>query len=454
MKISHPVIESLVSDLNQQPPIDLDKSPPAWLEESLKKFITKADLKQLEVEKTLHFIWIGDLPDSACATIDLWRKANLDYTVNLWRVKSALLCSHVKGFLNEILSNTNQNYSIIQLQNDLFRFFLSQENSAIDFDGAIIKWLRRISPKVGEKAENVLIELKEKENALAKSFNIIYVDDDLNIFKITKKLNFLKIFEREVMLRNNLACASDILRLAVLYKFGGVYIDCDTLPCLHKLFPNSRGDYSQKARLFDAYKSQIVLEDLQNLKPKIADKTLAPILASLDEEWLTKIQEDRNFVDKRQVPAGLGGLKVYKDSIRLSSDRNVEGDFNNNMIATHRGSRLIKIMLREVAKRYRYLSRNGLIDGSLTRKVFPDPYYNRLDAYRNDGEGGKDHFVTLHLTGPILILEVLLGVCYEVFKLDSLDQKLLSYLLYQPIVGVSLPNQTMYSLQHLESSWM
>ena len=38
------------------------------------------------------------------------------------------------------------------------------------------------------------------------------------------------IYNFEIFFRTNLAAASDVIRLLILYEFGGIYIDIDTLP--------------------------------------------------------------------------------------------------------------------------------------------------------------------------------------------------------------------------------
>ncbi|WP_446444294.1 TcdA/TcdB catalytic glycosyltransferase domain-containing protein [Serratia marcescens] len=40
----------------------------------------------------------------------------------------------------------------------------------------------------------------------------------------------------EIILRHNIASASDIVRLLIIYQYGGTYIDVDTLPYIDNIY--------------------------------------------------------------------------------------------------------------------------------------------------------------------------------------------------------------------------
>ena len=48
----------------------------------------------------------------------------------------------------------------------------------------------------------------------------------------------MKYYYYEIILRCNLASASDIIRLLIIYQYGGVYIDVDTLPYTDNIYYN------------------------------------------------------------------------------------------------------------------------------------------------------------------------------------------------------------------------
>ena len=62
---------------------------------------------------------------------------------------------------------------------------------------------------------------------------MIDIRDNLDVFF---DCFFYDIYYLELTLRANAAAAADILRLLILHKQGGVYIDVDTLPSLISIY--------------------------------------------------------------------------------------------------------------------------------------------------------------------------------------------------------------------------
>lgn len=85
-----------------------------------------------------------------------------------------------------------------------------------------------------------------------------------------------------------------------------------------------------------------------------------------------------------------------------------------------------------------------------------DDYYRRLQYYRYDGiKKGVDEEVTLILTGPSLLLEVMIGCAYQLCKLDSeASPSAISYAIRLRKFGLSYSDKTMFTLKHINSSWM
>ncbi|MBO2006751.1 hypothetical protein J4732_07605 [Serratia marcescens] len=46
----------------------------------------------------------------------------------------------------------------------------------------------------------------------------------------------MKYYYYEIILRCNLASASDIIRLLIIYQYGGTYVDVDTLPYTDNIY--------------------------------------------------------------------------------------------------------------------------------------------------------------------------------------------------------------------------
>ena len=99
-------------------------------------------------------------------------------------------------------------------------------NNKLSFDEALEAYalsFRKSFPKI--------IELQKY------NFNssLSYLSLKYNIKDVAKELeldHFNGYYKLEVILRGKLCAASDIVRLKILYTFGCIYVDTDTLPYL------------------------------------------------------------------------------------------------------------------------------------------------------------------------------------------------------------------------------
>ena len=63
--------------------------------------------------------------------------------------------------------------------------------------------------------------------------------------------------------------------------------------------------------------------------------------------------------------------------------------------------------------------------------------------------------MTVILTGPGLILEVVLGLGFSLLRLDDQVAPIsLSYALYSQKIGIAFMDQTFHTYDHSRSSWM
>jgi hypothetical protein len=74
--------------------------------------------------------------------------------------------------------------------------------------------------------------------------------------------------------------------------------------------------------------------------------------------------------------------------------------------------------------------------------------------YRFDALDHQDN-VTVILTGPGLIFEVIMGLGFRLLKLDDQVSPIsLSYALYSRKIGIAFMDQTFYTYDHSQSTWM
>lgn len=167
----------------------------------------------LKVNKNIHFIWLGEITSSQIEYIKIWKLTNTDYNVCFWYDSSVFLCPA----LNTLFKGTTQEVHL--KKRDL-----------------LYEYIRDIKIDPFYLSLNV-----DKKKALSKIKSSYQVIADLKKYctvkdvreSIMPEINSSPYYF-ELKFRGNLAAASDILRLIILFKYGGVYVDVDTLPIKSK----------------------------------------------------------------------------------------------------------------------------------------------------------------------------------------------------------------------------
>nr|AKN35987.1 Toxin A [Vibrio tasmaniensis] len=266
------------------------------------------------------------------------------------------------------------------------------------------------------------------------------------------------MYFNELTLRQNPACASDILRLSLLYRDGGMYVDVDTLPSHRNVYKDINiTTLSINENLLDIIKSEYLLREIRQRKRYLKNRniSLSHIEAQInDKRTLIKLKE--RAANRLSDFYNQDSLHVHRDIIKVATQNRIY-EINNNTLLANKGSRCIRIILKEVIRRYNYLDSNNFIYSIPSRKNEEvSNYLSRLDKYRYDGISSyNDTEVTLLLTGPCLIHEVLLGLCYEVFKIPkNISPTSVSYIFRIDRTFLGFNNQTHYTPEHMRSSWL
>jgi hypothetical protein len=284
---------------------------------------------------------------------------------------------------------------------------------------------------------------------------------------------FRHYYFREMALRGNLAGASDILRLHVIQHFGGVYIDCDTLPSLDHVFIRTALHCRRHHISFafiDVLKSELFMRkvaawidspELEELPKHEASTREADILAITDHlrdhygDVVALIEQDVVALTAESAFRPLDEIRLFGQGLLLTGDPHNKNCFNNNVIIANPYSKAVRIILLEMRHRYRYLDRMGAVEIATEGQLPQDDTYRaRLLNYRFDTLDGQPN-VTVILTGPGLIFEVLMGLGFSILKLDGeVSPMSLSYALYSPKIGVAFMDQTFHTYDHSQSTWM
>jgi len=422
--------------------------------------------------KELCFVWIGSIGVRSLRNISVWKQANPEYRTHLWFDSHCLLASHYRRLLRDRdCLNLSTNSDLIRFQNRTFADLQSMIADGRSFDEALIRLFQRFGDgRIGRKLEVELEQAKLHYRALARHLTLRDVQDHAAAIMDDE---FRHYYFKEIALRGNLAAASDILRLHVIQQFGGVYIDCDTLPSLDHVFIRT-GSYCRQHNIsfgfIDVLKSELYMRkvapliDFPELKDEPKDEETArqsDLQAITDHlrdhygEVVALIDQDVAALTAENAFRPLDEIWLFDQGLLLTGDPHNRNCFNNNVVIANPHSKAIRIILLEMRHRYRYLNRMGAVDIASEEELpLDDSYKARLLNYRFDALDDQ-HNVTVILTGPGLIFEVVMGLGFRLLKLDDQVSPIsLSYALYSRKIGIAFMDQTFHTYDHSQSTWM
>jgi hypothetical protein len=422
--------------------------------------------------KELFFVWIGSIDSRSLRNISVWKQANPRYQVDLWFDSQCLLASHYRRLLRDREDlNLSTNGDLIKFQNSAYADLQSMIADGRSFDEALIEFLLRVG--MGHSGRKLVLELEKARRlyqALARHLRLRDVQDHAAAIMDDE---FRHYYLREIALRGNLAAASDILRLHVIQHFGGVYIDCDTLPSLDHVFVRT-GSYCRQHNIsfgfIDVLKSELYMQKIAPLIefPELEDEpnneaatrqsdmqAITDHLRSHYGEVVALIEQDIEALTAENAFRPLDEIWLFPQGLLLTGDPHNRNCFNNNFVIANPHSKAIRIILLEMRRRYHYLDRMGAVDIASEKELpLEESYWGRLINYRFDALDHR-HNVTVILTGPGLIFEAILGLGFSLLKLDAQVSPIsLSYVLYSPKIGIAFTDQTFYTYDHSQSTWM
>ncbi|MFB2832492.1 TcdA/TcdB catalytic glycosyltransferase domain-containing protein [Aeromonas jandaei] len=400
----------------------------------------------------LFFIWIGAINDRVIEYIDVWRTSNDGYScLTLYYDSGYFLFGELKQTLNILYGVEHGNTKeIISAQNDFYRRIKKLMNRGYCFDTALIMLVSMTNPATAL----TLCELKKTNHDYFthQRMGINYIDiknqNDLFVNGF-----YRNAYDLELTLRGNAAAASDIIRLLILYKNGGMYIDVDTLPSLNLIF----GDIPSgiNPNIINIVRSEYYLRRLRKVNQcfESHNTDVSKLEKYLHENYPSVLALLNKKIDSaKELSLRIYNPTVYKNSLMIASFDNIS-EFNNNIMVASKGSRIVRIILRELRKRYRHLFKKNYhmdayeVSGDATSM-------SRLSNYRYDGILHLENNVTLFLSGPSLILEVLIGVTYSILDFNKEASPLaVSYALNSELARVSYREHTNYTPEHVRSSW-
>ncbi|MCT4702546.1 glycosyl transferase [Enterobacteriaceae bacterium H20N1] len=404
----------------------------------------------------LHFVWIGDLQALNLEYINIWQQVNNDKIINLWLDEDCMLCHRFHILLAQhakVVAPQDSNQKLITLQNEAFHYIYPRLDKNHTFNVLAMQFLESINvelPQYSQTASTILAKLTDRINL--KSISHVFSE---------KFAELKKYYYYEIIIRGNFACASDIARLLILYHYGGIYIDVDTLPAIDSCFAKTKMVLRKYITSHNEYITAAMAEaTLQKLSPgheceiNISTYLNKPSDIPLPIRHIINcsIREDVKKLSITDLPA-LGKVLCYKNLILQSAVPSLSGVYFNNVIGAFPHSKTLSIVLRTIKKRYRFLEKNNAIFTCI-RAHTTHHYLARLLTYRYEAIASTGE-VTLALTGPGVIVEVLLGLGYQLLKLnEDIPPYFLSIFMQNDLYGIAFFGHTLHTPEGLVSTWM
>ncbi|MEA1065442.1 TcdA/TcdB catalytic glycosyltransferase domain-containing protein [Erwinia sp. HR93] len=409
---------------------------------------------KLQVPDILHFIWIGAPAALDSHYLTIWKAANPDKTLWLWHDPQVSQCQHFQArlmaYARKISPHAPQ-ATLRQLQNAAFRFI----------------WPRLAHPELtfNALAERFLYQIAAEKTTFPAAQGQASLPAGVELMEITPLFHgaqapLKRLYYYELILRGNLASASDIVRLLVLNRYGGIYIDIDTLPCLDTVFPRThrlletlnlrhdeaialaKSERALAALLQDDAAAQSSAERIDThpfLSPRMRCRLKACMHA------------DTHTLHIGKIPA-LGAVFSWRDWVTQSSTPALDGIYYSNVLACCPQARVLRLTLRTLNKRYRFLERRDAIfhvphSEGITHSLA------RLLGWREEGLKG-DYGITPALTGPGLLLEVQLAAALRVLGIEkTVAPHFLAVFMQHPRLGAAFVKHTLDTPLGLRSAW-
>lgn len=423
----------------------------------MKRKLAEINLDQkgkVAVPDSLHFVWIGDLKQACTDYIHIWKKTNTDKQIFLWLDTNTSLCHAFHKSIHEyVLINDYENRISLEknIKNQAFDYIYPKLKSGLGFDDLAKEFLEiKGIPCLLNSASSLRSTLQSSDFIIRDVMELFTPEFD----------DFYKYYCYEIILRGNLASASDIIRLLVIYMQGGIYIDMDTLPYTDKAFARVN-QYIQENEIVEddlilICKTEAILNKLNSVDPILFENVsynthLQNSPSALHQKIKILIEADIADFSLHMLPS-LGKICVHKNMLLLGSLKRLKGIYFNNVIASHAGSKAIRIILRTMRKRYAFLEKNNCIF-ELSTESTQGKYLSRILSWRSESIT-KRFCVTPVLTGPGLIIEVMLGLAYSIFEMEPLTTpSFIAEYMQDEKLGIAFYHHNIDTPEGVTSTW-
>lgn len=437
--------------------VNADKKWPGILLENMHGYvISRMGEDQDNVPRKIHFVWIGgSITPTVMDYIKVWAKINPSYEINIWYDSNLLCLKKLSDIFNQMAGeryskeDDRNNWADMMFRNrQLFtEFVLSRHPGFAGMTQVMNEFLVYIGRNVElrddaiwqgpEPPDNIRIRDMKAEGILNHELYTVYM--------------------KEAVQTQNFAALSDIARLLVLKRFGGVYIDVDMLPAINQELINAfdAHDIAMQRPLIQA-----IFEATGEI-PGYSTKELEQCEAK------ERMRQAVSGLDIRQIMMPFGDIRCRLMAYRVFyQDRGII----NQLVAAHPESMMINMLLRQIGQNY------GTMEGNYGAPPFvgrplQDVTNGRAQIYAGVQKGRVADFLercigyyktglireyrsTLAITGPTIYSSVIFDVTkFETGPCSQTRNKVDTRSEEYQCFGVPFSKLTVYTEEELRSSW-
>lgn len=320
---------------------------------------------------------------------------------------------------------------LLYLQDELYSFAYERDIFSAS-DSTLRDYLREkltADEETLRQFDNVIEENKSKNKKLTSLLREKFGQERIHIREVHTLLNnmtpTLRLgYYQEVLLRGNLAAASDLIRTAALYEYGGTYLDTDLLPAFSdkvtKIIYNTESQPGMVKITSITDKNIMAVVELsrrianQLVPGYSSDESFLRQLTSAQVATIDRIMETVSSLKEDELFRTMDN-QVIHDSAKLLKIAK-QGEINSCLI-THRRSQAMNeiINLQQQRITERRNQRQRINEGEPIQNVLFKPMESYddiirnlmpgeiLNGYRSDGIVAHSISTTLYLTGPSVV---------------------------------------------------
>lgn len=410
---------------------------------------------QVKVPEKIHFVWIGGaITPTVMNYVNVWAMINPSYEINIW-YDSNLLClkklSDIFGQMSEERHSkedrNNWADAMFRFRQQFTAFVLERHPDFEDMTRAINKFLVSIG-------KNIVLQDDMIWSGPAMPGNIII--RDMHVEAILEH-ELYTVYMKEAIQTQNFAALSDIARLLILKKHGGIYIDVDMLPQINP-------ELISKFNAYDIDIQRPLIQAVMNITGYIPDYRTTE-LENYDggDSMLQAVRE----LCEKPVMLGLGDVKCHPMAYRVFCQNR---GLINQMVAAHPESMMINMLLRQIGQNYSTMESN-FDPPPLAGRSLQDVTDERAQIWCGMQKGRvadllercvgyyktgliREYRSTLAITGPTIYSSVIFDVTkFESGPCSQTKNKVDSSSEEYRCFEIPFSKLTVYTEEELRSSW-